>query len=165
MGSCAIPSTMTGGANGVNEVNCRIGVLLPRFGGKRHTKKNSKLNNVAEMVSNITELAGGGCGCGMRKPMMELPAGVKPSTELWQGGSCGCGVFPGSEYSNPWRDLTGGNRAKGGYRATKRNKKYLKLWKQGKSIGFTMRSSLKAKGLIPRANGTYRVSPKYQTRK
>ena len=35
------------------------------------------------------------------------------------------------------------------------------LWKKGKSIGFTMRASLKAKGLIPRANGTRRVSKKY----
>lgn len=50
----------------------------------------------------------------------------------------------------------------GGYRATKKNKKYLKRYKQGKSIGFTMRSSLKAKGLIPRANGTYKVSKKYR---
>ena len=49
------------------------------------------------------------------------------------------------------------------YKATERNKKYLRLYKQGKSIGFTMRSSLKAKGLIPRANGTYRVSNKYNT--
>ena len=51
---------------------------------------------------------------------------------------------------------------KGGYRATRRDKKYLKLYKQGKSIGFTMRASLKAKGLIPRANGTRRVSKKYK---
>jgi len=36
-----------------------------------------------------------------------------------------------------------------------------KKCKKGKSIGFTMRSSLKAKGLIPRANGTKRVSAKY----
>ena len=50
----------------------------------------------------------------------------------------------------------------GGYRATKRDKKYLNLYKKGKSIGFTMRSSLKAKGLIPRANGTRRVSKKYR---
>lgn len=50
---------------------------------------------------------------------------------------------------------------KGGYRPTKKNLKYLRLYKQGKSIGFTMRSSLKAKGLIPRSNGTYRVSAKY----
>lgn len=50
----------------------------------------------------------------------------------------------------------------GGYRPTKRNLHYLKLWKQGKSIGFTMTSSLKAKGLIPRANGKKRVSIKYR---
>lgn len=53
----------------------------------------------------------------------------------------------------------------GGYIPTARNKKYLAKWKRGESIGFTMRSSLKAKGLIPRANGTYRVSKKYQTRR
>jgi hypothetical protein len=52
----------------------------------------------------------------------------------------------------------------GGYRPTKRNLKYLRRYKAGKSIGFTMRSSLKAKGLIPRANGTYRVSEKYRTK-
>jgi len=50
----------------------------------------------------------------------------------------------------------------GGYRSTKKNRKYLKRYKQGKSIGFTMRSSLKAKGLIPRANGTYKISKKYR---
>jgi len=50
----------------------------------------------------------------------------------------------------------------GGYRKTKRNQKFLKLWKKGKSIGFTMVASLKAKGLIPRKNGTRRVSRKYR---
>jgi hypothetical protein len=50
---------------------------------------------------------------------------------------------------------------KGGYRATAKNKKYLALYKKGKSIGFTMKASLKAKGLIPRADGTYKVSEKY----
>jgi len=50
----------------------------------------------------------------------------------------------------------------GGYRATKKDKKYLKMYKQGKSIGFTMTASLKAKGLIPRANGTRRISKKYR---
>lgn len=50
----------------------------------------------------------------------------------------------------------------GGYKANKRNLNALKKYKQGKSIGFTMRSSLKAKGLIPRANGTRRVSKKYR---
>ena len=63
---------------------------------------------------------------------------------------------------------TGGNESSlvnslfGGYRATKRNRKYLKRYKKGKSIGFTMKASLKAKGLIKRANGTKRVSKKYR---
>ena len=52
--------------------------------------------------------------------------------------------------------------ATGGYRPTKKDKAALKKLKQGKSIGFTMRSSLKAKGLLRRANGTYRVSQKYR---
>ena len=60
-----------------------------------------------------------------------------------KGGGCGCGL-------------------RGGYRATRRNKTYLALWKKGKPIGFTMRSSLKAKGLIPRANGRSFVSAKYR---
>lgn len=47
------------------------------------------------------------------------------------------------------------------YVATERDKKYLRLWRRGKSIGFTMRSSLKAKGLIPRASGVKYVSDKY----
>jgi len=76
---------------------------------------------------------------------------------------------------NEENELEGGGRKRGGcgcmipqtggYRATKRDKKYLKLYKQGKSIGFTMRSSLKAKGLIPRANGTRKVSNKYRNKK
>ena len=52
----------------------------------------------------------------------------------------------------------------GGYQPTEKDKAALKKYKAGKSIGFTMRSSLKAKGLIPRVNGTRRVSKKYQTR-
>ena len=48
------------------------------------------------------------------------------------------------------------------YKPTTKDRIALRKWKKGKSIGFTMRSSLKAKGLIPRANGTYRVSNKYK---
>lgn len=35
-------------------------------------------------------------------------------------------------------------------------------YKSGKSIGFSRISSLKAMGLLPRADGTYRVSNKYK---
>ena len=58
--------------------------------------------------------------------------------------------------------MTCGCDLRGGYRATKRDKKYLARVKAGKSIGFTMRASLKAKGLLKRANGTRRVSAKYR---
>jgi hypothetical protein len=51
---------------------------------------------------------------------------------------------------------------RGGYTATARDLKYLRKYKRGESIGFTMKASLKAKGLIPRANGRKLVSPKYQ---
>ena len=66
-------------------------------------------------------------------------------------GGCGCMV-----------PQTGGYKMHGGYRATQKDKKYLNLYKKGKSIGFTMTASLKAKGLIKRANGTKRISKKYR---
>jgi hypothetical protein len=37
----------------------------------------------------------------------------------------------------------------------------LRSYKKGKSIGFTYVSSLKAMGLLPRANGKYEISKKY----
>ena len=68
------------------------------------------------------------------------------------GGGCGCGL-PMS----------------GGYRATARNRMYLKKFRAGKSIGFTMLASLKAKGLIPRTSRKNRgrkvLGPKYKTRR
>lgn len=58
--------------------------------------------------------------------------------------------------------MTKTRRQKGGYKPTARDLKYLRMYRRGESIGFTMRASLKAKGLIPRANGTKRVSNKYR---
>jgi len=73
------------------------------------------------------------------------------------GGACGCMMKGGRKTrKNNYR------RSKGGYRATAKNRKYLRMWKQGKSIGFTMLASLKAKGLIARASGEKIVSPKYK---
>lgn len=163
-GVCTIPQT--GGAN------CRIGVLNPRYGGKRSMRSYKQ--------------KGRGCGCGSSKPMINLPATITqgPLTLGLKGGSCGCGSAPPKPPANsellrggacPCQTVAslpkplGGAFSKkarknqsGGYRPTKRNLKYLKKWKRGESIGFTMRSSLKAKGLIPRANGTKRVSAKYR---
>ena len=128
--------------------DCRVAIGFPKFGGK------NKPTNIANSLLNLSEclISGGGCGCGSIKPMMKLPEGVSlgPITSnLMKGGGCPC------------MEVAPIPRPLGGYRATKRNLKYLKLWKKGKSIGFTMRSSLKAKGLIPRANGKKRVSAKY----
>jgi hypothetical protein len=52
----------------------------------------------------------------------------------------------------------------GCYIPTEKDKDALRKWRKGKSIGFTMRSSLKAKGLIPRASGKKVVSDKYKCR-
>lgn len=49
----------------------------------------------------------------------------------------------------------------GGYRATAKNREMLRRYKRRESIGFTGRSSLKAKGLIPRSSGKYVLGPKY----
>jgi len=94
---------------------------------------------------------GGGCGCAGR---FQQQGGTGQ-----RGGGCGCG---GPLFQ------TGGTRRqkKGGYRPTKKNLMYLKKWRKGESIGFTMTSSLKAKGLIPRTSrklkGKRVVSRKYR---
>jgi hypothetical protein len=49
----------------------------------------------------------------------------------------------------------------GGYRPTSDDLEYVRKWKKGKKLGFSIIASLKAKGLIPRKNGTRRVSKKY----
>lgn len=57
---------------------------------------------------------------------------------------------------------SGGQRSsKRSYRATRRNRQLLRRFRAGKSIGFTAKASLKAKGLLPRSNGRYVLGPKY----
>lgn len=58
-------------------------------------------------------------------------------------------------------ELAAACRMPGGYRPTRRNRAMLRRYKAGKKIGFTGRASLKAKGLLPRANGRYVLGPKY----
>jgi hypothetical protein len=89
--------------------------------------------------------------------MQTLPPASMTQPFAQNGGACGCMMKGGRKTrKNNYR------RSKGGYRATAKNRKYLRMWKQGKSIGFTMLASLKAKGLIPRASGEKIVSPKYK---
>jgi len=49
----------------------------------------------------------------------------------------------------------------GGYKPTQKDRNMLRKYKAGKSIGFTGKASLKAKGMLPRSNGTYKLGPKY----
>ncbi len=102
------------------------------------------MNGTKTIRNKTRKNRGGGCGCGSTPPKF-------PNSPLLKGGACPCQAVP--QIPTPLG---------GGYRATKRNLKYLKKWRRGESIGFTMRSSLKAKGLIPRSNGKYRVSAKYR---
>ena len=102
---------------------------------------------------------GGGCGCGMiGGPMGLLSGGGDPPGAM--------GPQRGTSFVS-----AGGYRAismarRGGYRATPKNRAALRAFRQGKSIGFTMRASLKAKGLLPRSSrknrGKFIVSPKYR---
>ena len=85
-----------------------------------------------------------------------------------KGGACPCSIA--SKVPTPFEGFQRYNGMyngmyNGGYKATKRNLTYLKNWKNGKSIGFTMLASLKAKGLIPRANGKKYKSEKYKSKK
>jgi len=107
-----------------------------KYLSQNNKEQNNKKGGNYRMKQNKTRKVRGG----------EYRIGIMNPT---YGGACPCITVPKIPM------------ALGGYRATKRNLKYLKLWKKGKSIGFTMRSSLKAKGLIPRANGKKQISVKY----
>jgi hypothetical protein len=119
-------------------------------------------------------LQAGGASCGMPPQMGGADAGAIQLSIAPSGGATSSDKVAELEkrlanaeqyikrITDNQPDLLNPPSQSGGYRATARNKKYLKMWRAGKSIGFTMRSSLKAKGLIPRANGTRRVSRKYR---
>lgn len=90
----------------------------------------------------------GGANYGEPMGLQAKLRGGKRSGTKQSGAGCGCGL------------------RRGGYRPTKKNLAALKKWRKGQSIGFTMTSSLKAKGLIPRTSRKYRgkkvVSAKYK---
>ena len=101
------------------------------------------------------------CGCDMKNPLpayaysLEAARDVKGGSrrktrkQNQKGGGCGCG---GGADLLPMSGGGCGCRLKGGYKATKRNRNYLAKYRRGKSIGFTMKASLKAKGLLPRTS-------------
>ncbi len=100
------------------------------------------------------------CGCDMKAPLPDYAYSLAAARNVaggarrrgWskrkqQGGTCPCMM-------------------RGGYRPTARNLKYLAKYRRGNSIGFTMKASLKAKGLIPRTSKTLKgkkvLGPKYR---
>lgn len=103
------------------------------------------------------------CGSGGRR---QEGGGCPCSAGLMKGGG-GCGLMKGGSCPCSAGLMKGGatRKRRGGYRPTKKNLTYLKKWRKGESIGFTMTSSLKAKGLIPRTSrklkGKKVVSRKY----
>jgi hypothetical protein len=104
------------------------------IGGRRLCRSRSRSRS-------RTKRQRGGSGCSGGSPMLRS-----------------LGIMAGGKRSASYK--CGGSRS--AYKPTARNLATLRRFRAGKSIGFTMRSSLKAKGLIPRSNGTYKVSSKYR---
>ena len=126
------------------------------------------INNKAKQIAvmNVYEQATGQSGLPQDGPVKNILgyAGIGRS-KGFKGGACGACSAIQSGGGCPCQKLFRTSQL-GGYNITKRNRNYLKRWKQGKSIGFTMTSSLKAKGLIPRTSRKNRgkkvISPKYK---
>lgn len=102
-------------------------------GGRRQTRRRKQ--------------NGGGCGCSGGAEMLPLTGGSR-----MQGGACPCSLMKGGSGCGLMKGGGCGCGLKGGYKATKRNRKYLAKYRRGESIGFTMKASLKAKGLLPRTS-------------
>ena len=78
---------------------------------------------------------------------------------VMNGGGCPCNNRPA-----PYMGMGGL------YKPTRKNMKLFRAYKRGKSIGFTSKASLRAKGILPRNSRKYRgkyvLGPKYSgTRK
>jgi hypothetical protein len=110
-------------------------------------------------------MKGGGCGCGMQIPSLRrLVGGSLPALgEMGTcNGSCNMGAAA-AMLGGARRSVTRMTRrvCKGAKKIPSRVAKTLRKWVSGKSIGFSATSSLKARGLIPRARGNCKVSKKY----
>lgn len=58
--------------------------------------------------------------------------------------------------------ITAERVAKSPIKTVARAREVLKKYKDGEKIGFTLTSSLKSMGLIPRSNGMYQLGDKYK---
>jgi hypothetical protein len=105
----------------------------------------------------------GGCMCGMNGASSTRKWPKKQPGKKMFGGNCSGGT-PMLRALGIMRGGGKGTRRcrPGAYKPTRKNLQRLRRHLAGKSIGFTQRSSLKAKGLLQRANGSCTVSKKYQ---
>ena len=148
---------------------CSCGMVLPPKPPQRKPKKMAG--------GGEADGLGGTCsgGAPMLKALGIMQGGAKRtrtkrqrrrnSSKKQRGGNCTtCRVFRGGKQNGTKAaGRRNGLRCKpGSYNATAADKTRLARHLAGKSIGFTQRSSLKAKGLLRRANGTCKVSAKYQ---
>lgn len=104
------------------------------------------------------------CGCDMKNPLPDYAYSLKAASDVrggrrrtrkaQRGGGCGCGGGADLVMRGGGCGCSGGSAPlmRGGYKATARNRKYLAKYRRGESIGFTMKASLKAKGLLPRSS-------------
>ena len=136
-------------------------VKLPVAGGQAGGNCPCSAGPSGKKNGALMQLGGAGGTCTGGTPMLKalgIMAGGRKGgkgRKQTKKAACKCKPFFGG--------LTRRKRSSSSsYKPTARNIAALRKYKAGKSIGFTMRSSLKAKGLIPRANGTYKVSPKYR---
>lgn len=157
--SCGVTNTLYG-----NQV---APAIMKEYGGQLGGCGCMGSQQVSTRPRKNNGLIGGGDGLGgtcSGQPTMLRALGImqggrrqtRRSTRKQRGGNCGtCRLYRGGRRN--------GRRCKpGAYKPTAADKTRLARHLAGKSIGFTQRSSLKAKGLLRRANGTCKVSRKYQ---
>ncbi len=135
----------------------------PCMAGTKQAAPSTRKNGLVGGGGGGADGMGGACTGGI--PMLKalgIMQGGNSATRRRQrqsGGTCGaCRSYRGGKRSG-----SGSRKCKpGAYKPTAADKARLRRHLAGKSIGFTQRSSLKAKGLLRRANGTCKVSKKYQ---
>ncbi len=162
--SCGVELCPTGTVGGIAMPEAAPAVIMQGGAYYAHSKK---MGGARFFANPSTAVEPYGCDLATfgREASVGQKGGACACNSRMYGGSRGCSTCLNSMLGSFKSRKMGGSRFStkhGGYRATKKDKDALKRFRAGKSIGFTMAASLKAKGLINRANGTRRISAKYQ---
>lgn len=149
------------------------GVTIGGFANTNGTVKDCSVTNTLygnQVAPTIMREYGGagGCLCGMPPPKRRVGKTKKLRRgKMRGGGNCSgqptmlraLGIMAGGSRSS---SSSSSQCKPGAYKPTRNDIGRLRRHIAGKSIGFTQRASLKAKGLLRRANGSCKVSKKYQ---